>query len=255
MKKNEKDLKFGSPEHLKRLRLARLGEEIRGFRVNKEIGVRELAKKLDINPSYVSKLEKGDVLNPLPEMLQKIASILDENYLYFYYLIGYIDEKTYKVFQKEKDGNCITKVKIYKELKYDSRTLGKIHYITEVAKHKELKGYVIEDAKLFDGKPKYTYAIVHIDGNLNENVLSLWKDIEKGTLMFRKLITLKNCQMLIDPTDSFNNVVITSKKYEFIGPIIDFIVDLNGKKLSDGSMVPMLASSGDYTNKRRESLS
>ena len=53
-----------------------LGEIINDGRVNKHLGLRALARKLDIAPSYLSDIEKNHRV-PSEEILYKIAKALD----------------------------------------------------------------------------------------------------------------------------------------------------------------------------------
>lgn len=52
-----------------------LGEKIRGLREKKDISLRELARLVDISPSFMSDIELGR-RNPSKEILEKIANKL-----------------------------------------------------------------------------------------------------------------------------------------------------------------------------------
>ena len=53
-----------------------LGELINNSRVNKRMGLRDLARKLDIAPSYLSDIE-NDRRVPSEEVLRRISEVLD----------------------------------------------------------------------------------------------------------------------------------------------------------------------------------
>lgn len=69
-----------------------LGAYIRSKRINKELGLREMAEKLNISPTYLSNLEQGKhtMMNPL--LLKNIARILKVDHLTLYKIIGYTDK-------------------------------------------------------------------------------------------------------------------------------------------------------------------
>lgn len=56
-----------------------LGETIRYFRKRKGLTLRELAKKSNISPIYLSELENGKKVNPSEEILYRIVKGLDLN--------------------------------------------------------------------------------------------------------------------------------------------------------------------------------
>lgn len=71
-----------------------LGIYIRSKRTAKNIGLREMADKLNISPAYLSNLEHGkhNMTNPL--LLRQIAKILEIDHLKLYKIIGYTDKDT-----------------------------------------------------------------------------------------------------------------------------------------------------------------
>ncbi len=55
-----------------------LGELIRSKRLEKKLGLREAAGKLDISPTYLSRIETSEEKSPpAEEVLNKIARLLD----------------------------------------------------------------------------------------------------------------------------------------------------------------------------------
>ena len=71
-----------------------LGEYIRSKRVEKGIGLREMAEHLSISPAYLSTLEPGKhpMVNPL--LLKKISKKLNIDHLKLFKIIGYTDKDT-----------------------------------------------------------------------------------------------------------------------------------------------------------------
>lgn len=68
----------------------KLGEYLKEARINKNLSQRDLAKSIDRSNAYISKIEKGIILNPSPLLLQKIIKCLDLDYSYVMELAGYI---------------------------------------------------------------------------------------------------------------------------------------------------------------------
>ena len=71
-----------------------LGEYIRSKRVEKGIGLMEMAEHLSISPAYLSNLESGKhpMVNPL--LLKKISKKLNIDHLKLFKIIGYTDKDT-----------------------------------------------------------------------------------------------------------------------------------------------------------------
>ena len=69
-----------------------LGYYIKNKRLQKKIGLREMAEMLKISPAYLSNLESGkqNMTNPL--LLKKIAKILKIDHLKLFKIIGYTDK-------------------------------------------------------------------------------------------------------------------------------------------------------------------
>lgn len=72
--------------------LIALGEYIRNLRVKHKIGLREMAKMLDISSAYLSNLETGKHSMANPLLLKKIAEILRIDHLKLYKIIGYTNQ-------------------------------------------------------------------------------------------------------------------------------------------------------------------
>src|SRR6478672_11933472 len=54
----------------------RFGELVRGKRVGKEIGLREMAKMIGVSPTYLSKVERDEFPPPSEDKVRKIAEII-----------------------------------------------------------------------------------------------------------------------------------------------------------------------------------
>lgn len=57
-----------------------LGQRIRRTRTQRDLGLREMARLVDISPTYLSRVETDEEQNPpAEETLKKIAEVLGEN--------------------------------------------------------------------------------------------------------------------------------------------------------------------------------
>jgi len=70
---------------------ATLGKRLRDLRLGKDIGLRQAATKAGINHGYLSQLERDEVSNPSPAVLQKIAAAYDEPFLVLMEWAGYVE--------------------------------------------------------------------------------------------------------------------------------------------------------------------
>ena len=64
------------------VKIYKFGSFIREFRIKKDIGQRELAKKINISASYLNDIEKNKRPAPKLEILKKISKILDIDFKY-----------------------------------------------------------------------------------------------------------------------------------------------------------------------------
>ncbi len=55
------------------------GSLVRQERMAREIGLREMAKKIGVSPTYLSKIERGDFDPPAEDKVRKIAEIIDRD--------------------------------------------------------------------------------------------------------------------------------------------------------------------------------
>jgi transcriptional regulator with XRE-family HTH domain len=57
----------------------KFGEFVRRKRVEKEIGLREMAKMIGVSPTYLSKVERDEFPPPAEDKVRKIAAIIGSN--------------------------------------------------------------------------------------------------------------------------------------------------------------------------------
>lgn len=69
-----------------------LGYYIKNKRLQKKIGLREMAEMLKISPAYLSNLESGKHSMTNPLLLKKISRILEIDHLKLFKIIGYTDK-------------------------------------------------------------------------------------------------------------------------------------------------------------------
>lgn len=69
-----------------------LGYYIKNKRLQKNIGLREMAELLQISPAYLSNLESGKHSMTNPLLLKKISKILNIDHLKLFKIIGYTDK-------------------------------------------------------------------------------------------------------------------------------------------------------------------
>lgn len=74
-----------------------LGSYIRNKRLQKNIGLREMAELLEISPAYLSNLESGKHSMTNPLLLKKIAKYLNIDHLKLFKIIGYTDKDIYEI--------------------------------------------------------------------------------------------------------------------------------------------------------------
>ena len=69
-----------------------LGYYIKNRRLQKNIGLREMAEILNISPAYLSNLESGKHSMTNPLLLKKISKVLNIDHLKLFKIIGYTDK-------------------------------------------------------------------------------------------------------------------------------------------------------------------
>jgi transcriptional regulator with XRE-family HTH domain len=69
-----------------------LGPRLRKAREDKGQGLREVATKAGVNHGYLSQLERGEVAQPAPSVLQKLARGYDEPFIVLMRWAGYIED-------------------------------------------------------------------------------------------------------------------------------------------------------------------
>src|SRR6266516_251281 len=71
-----------------------LGQYIRQRRLGQGLSLRKLAEKLELNRTYLTRLEKGKSSHPSPEILQRIAVTLGIAYENLFAIAGYAAPET-----------------------------------------------------------------------------------------------------------------------------------------------------------------
>ena len=74
------------------------GETVASLRANKQMGLRELGRAVDISAMHISNLEKGKSM-PSPELVTKLAAVLDGNLDELLHLADQIDPAVVDVIQ------------------------------------------------------------------------------------------------------------------------------------------------------------
>lgn len=90
--------------------LIALGEFIRNQRIKKDIGLREMSKKLEISSAYLSNLESGKHSMANPLLLLKISEILKIDHLKLYKIVGYTNKDFEEIKYEEKENKKINKL-------------------------------------------------------------------------------------------------------------------------------------------------
>jgi len=94
-----------------------LSELLKYHREKKELLMRELAYKVDVDTAIISKIEKGD-RKPTKEQLQKYAIALDIDYKHLHTL--WLSEKVYQEIKEEDTALEVLKV-VAKRIKEDNK--------------------------------------------------------------------------------------------------------------------------------------
>lgn len=76
------------------------GEKLKKMRNDKNLSIRELAKRSGTSHPYLSQLETGKRNPPKPEMIKKLSDGLNVNFYELMTLAGYYDEKEAKLMSK-----------------------------------------------------------------------------------------------------------------------------------------------------------
>ncbi len=85
-------------------KLKKLGVYIKKIREKKGFGTNQFAAKIDVSPSYITKLEKGNVATVHPYLLKRVADGLRIDYKELYKMVDYLEEEE-KSREIEKKGN------------------------------------------------------------------------------------------------------------------------------------------------------
>jgi transcriptional regulator with XRE-family HTH domain len=69
-----------------------LGARLREVRTKQGLGLREAAARAGLNHGYLSQLERDDIAQPAPPVLQKLAAAYDEPFILLMRWAGYLEE-------------------------------------------------------------------------------------------------------------------------------------------------------------------
>lgn len=72
-------------------KLKALGVYIKKIREKRQLGTNQLAAKIDLSPSYITKLEKGHIATVHPYLLKSVAEGLRIDYKELYKIVDYLD--------------------------------------------------------------------------------------------------------------------------------------------------------------------
>jgi transcriptional regulator with XRE-family HTH domain len=73
--------------------LTELGNELRKARKTNRASLEAIAGPASISTTYLQKLERGEINNPSPRVLARLAVVLDIPYLLLMELAGYLNEE------------------------------------------------------------------------------------------------------------------------------------------------------------------
>jgi len=68
----------------------RLGRQLQKVRETRDLSLKAVADPAEISPTYLQKLERGEVRNPSPHILHRLARALDVSYVELMKLAGYV---------------------------------------------------------------------------------------------------------------------------------------------------------------------
>lgn len=68
----------------------RLGRQLQKVRETRDLSLKAVADPAEISPTYLQKLERGEVMNPSPHILHRLARVLDVSYVELMKLAGYV---------------------------------------------------------------------------------------------------------------------------------------------------------------------
>lgn len=71
-----------------------LGERLRALRTEQGLSLREVERRSGINSGYLSQLERNEIANPTPSVLNKVAAAYDEPFTVLMRWAGYVEDDT-----------------------------------------------------------------------------------------------------------------------------------------------------------------
>lgn len=148
-------------------KLKKLGLYIKKIREEKGFGTNQLAAKMDISPSYITKLEKGHIATVHPYLLKSVAEALRIDFKELYRIVDYLDKEI--VVESNIDtGLKYKNIPFYKSI---SAGLG-----LEDLEDEEIEFISVPDTKQFSGD----VVAIKVSGD------SMEYTIENGSIIFVK---------------------------------------------------------------------
>jgi len=110
------------------------GDRLRELRLEQKIGLRELARRVNISAPYVSNIEQGKFDPPSAEIVERLAAELGQDKEEFLLLAGRVDSELMTLAEKD-----VTKVKMVRKL---TKFVDSILHISEESGFGGLEGIV-----------------------------------------------------------------------------------------------------------------
>lgn len=148
-------------------KLKKLGIYIKKIREEKGFGTNQLAAKMDISPSYITKLEKGHIATVHPYLLKSVAEGLRIDYKDLYRIVDYLDEEVAIESNLDVEGKYKS-IPLYKSI---SAGLG-----LDELEDEEVEFISVPDIKQFSGD----VVAIRVSGD------SMEYTIENGSIVFVK---------------------------------------------------------------------
>jgi phage repressor protein C with HTH and peptisase S24 domain len=179
-------------------KLKKLGEYIKKIREEKELGTNQLATKIGLSPSYITRLEKGHIATVHPYLLKSVADGLRIDYKELYKIVAYLDRETPIKSNIDTDLNYKS-IPFYKSI---SAGLG-----MEGLEDEEVEFISVPDTKQFSGD----VVAIKVSGDSMEYTIEsgaivfVKKDVEVsnkkvGAFIYNNMALLKRLVVLEDKT-------------------------------------------------------
>lgn len=80
--------------------MEKIGQHLRKIRQKSKISLKDVYKKTGITDSILSRIEKGNTVEPAPSILRKLAVFYNIDLISLYKSAGYLTNKDLKVYQQ-----------------------------------------------------------------------------------------------------------------------------------------------------------